>query len=69
MVLSVLPDRSTETEGQGGREGGKRVTEGVLYKKEGSSSKKNHTQRFWGWTDLEVVNVWVLRGMGNSVRV
>lgn len=39
MVLSLLPDRTTERDR--GREGGKRVTEGVLYKKEGCSTQKH----------------------------
>lgn len=42
MVLSLLPDRSTEREA--GR-GGWRVTEGVLYKKEGCSTQKH---KIWG---------------------
>lgn len=39
MVLSLLPDRGTE-ERKAGREG-KRVTEGVLNKKEGCSTRKH----------------------------
>lgn len=60
MVLSLLPDRSTEREreGQAGREGGERVTEGVPYKKEGCSTQKHKV------LGLEGVSVWVWRGMG-----
>ena len=40
MVLSLLPDRSTERERERGK-GGRRVTEGVRCKKEGCSAQKH----------------------------
>lgn len=58
MVLSLLPDRSTERgagrEGRGSPRGSCTRKRGVLLRNTG----------FWGWMGLEGVTVWVLRGMG-----
>lgn len=58
MLLSLLPDRGTERERERDREGGKRVTEGVLYKKEGRSAQKDKV------LGLVEGDVWCWKGDG-----
>lgn len=61
MVLSLLPDRSTEKEAR--REGRGSLT-GSCTRKKGVLLKNT---KFWGWMGLEGVNVWVFEGgMGFS---